>query len=496
MEISHKIINVSGQDRIYIYVTVEDIYEFGKENFGNGKDTNFLKNIREYAKTNFKEFSKAAVVIVINGVTIGTLTLSALMPKYNENRTVNQNAGGVEIYEEQKDINIYNEEKADINKENTHEDNKEVEEKENIKKEDVVNKVVAGTATITATTNKNTNKTSSSTNKVTMSNSQSNTVNKTNTTTSNKVTSNTTTKPTTTTNNAKPTTSNTSINNTTTKTEEKTETTTKVETVTSGRTIRFNNNGVISNIDLEEYIIGVVAAEMPAAFNTEALKAQAVVARTYAMKKALAGITLVNSTSHQVYNSVSQMKAKWGSSFNTYYAKIKNAVTATKGQVLKYNGNYIEALYYAVSNGKSELPKYVWSSSEPYLQAVSSNWDKDISAGKYSITMTYAKLSQKLGVTVDINTEITVISTTEGDRVAEIKIGEKTFTGVKVRSLLGLRSADFEIVKTDVGVTITTHGFGHGVGMSQYGANGAAKEGYTYRKILNHYYPSAVLTTI
>ena len=91
----------------------------------------------------------------------------------------------------------------------------------------------------------------------------------------------------------------------------------------------------------------------------------------------------------------------------------------------------------------------MWSNSYPYLQAVSSSWDENISAGKYSITITYAKLSQKLGVTVDANTEITVLSRTEGDRVAEIKIGEKTFDGVKVRSLLGLRYADFEIVKTE-----------------------------------------------
>lgn len=487
MKISHRIIDVSGENRIYIYVTVEDIYEFGKENFGNGKDTNFLKNIREYVKNNFKELGKAAVVIVINGVAIGTLTLSALMPKYDENKKLNQNASKVEIYQEQKDINIYGEEKTEINKDNNQEVKEKAEENENNKKDDAVNKVGVVTSAATTTTNKNTNKTNSNTNKVTTSKPQSTTSNKTNTTT---------TKPTTTTNNTKPTTSNTATNNDTTKTEEKSEDSTKVETVTSGRTIKFNNNGVISNIDLEEYIIGVVAAEMPASFNIEALKAQAVVARTYAMKKSSAGITLVNSTSHQVYNSVDQMKAKWGSSFNTYYAKIKNAVIATKGKVLKYNGTYIEALYYAISNGKSELPKYVWSSNYPYLQAVSSSWDENISAGKYSVTMTYAKLSQKLGVTVDVNTEITVVSRTEGDRIGEIKIGDKTFTGVKIRSLLGLRSADFEFVKTDTVVKITTHGFGHGVGMSQYGANGAAKAGYTYKQILNHYYPSAILTTI
>lgn len=344
---------------------------------------------------------------------------------------------------------------------------------EQAKKDDVENKVNKDTSKNTTTSTKKPSSTAS--NKVTN-------VTKSQSTTSTKPKPQTT-KPATTTQNSTP-----SI----TKPKEET----KEETVTSGKTIKFNNNGVISNIDLEEYVIGVVAAEMPASFNIEALKAQAIVARTYAMKKADAGVTLVNSTSHQVYNSVNQMKAKWGSSFNTYYTKIKNAVNSTKGQVLKYNGKYIEALYYAVSNGKSELPKYVWSSSYPYLQAVSSNWDKDISAGKYSVNMTYDKLSQKLGITVDVNTEITVVSKTEGDRVENITIGGKTFTGVKIRSLLGLRSADFDIIKKESGVTINTRGFGHGVGMSQYGANGAAKAGYTYKQILNHYYPSAVLTNI
>ena len=304
----------------------------------------------------------------------------------------------------------------------------------------------------------------------------------TSTTTNNTKPSNTTSKPNTTTNNTSTTKPSTSNNQT--------------QTVTSGRTIKFNNGGIVSNIDLEEYVIGVVAAEMPAAFHSEALKAQAVVARTYAMKKASKGITLVNSTSHQVYNSVEQMKAKWGSSYATYYNKIKNAVNATKGQVLKYNGEYIEALYFSMSNGKTELPTYVWSTNYPYLQVVSSLWDENISAATYTVTMTYKKLSSKLGIAVDENSEIKVLSRTAGDRVNEVSIAGKSFSGVKVRSLLGLRSADFEITKIGSGVKIITKGFGHGVGMSQYGANGAAKEGYSYKQILNHYYSGASLVSI
>lgn len=260
--------------------------------------------------------------------------------------------------------------------------------------------------------------------------------------------------------------------------------------------VKMTKTGEVVTMDIDEYLKGVVPAEMPPSYNMEALKAQAVVARTYAMKKASKGITLVNSTSHQVYNSVEQMKVKWGSSYSTYYNKIKNAVNDTKGKVLKYNGEYIEALYFSMSNGKTELPTYVWSTNYPYLQVVSSSWDENISAAKYTVTMSYKELSNKLGVTVDNNSEIKVLSKTAGDRVNEVSIAGKTFSGVKVRSLLGLRSADFEITKTSSGVKIITKGFGHGVGMSQYGANGAAKVGYTYKQILSHYYPTAVLSNI
>ena len=493
MKISHKITNVSGEDIIYIYVTVEDIYEFGKENLGKGENTNFLTKLREYITNNIESTKKAAAIIVINGVVVGSLTLAALYPVSKSENSQENNISQVQVYnednnglkdEQSKNGEVTNQETTsieDIKKEETKTDTSIPAKVESSKNS--VNKSTNSQKTNTTVSNKgtNTNKTTGTTTtaKKTTSNNVASTTNQS----TNKVTT-TTTKPT------------TSTTNTTTKPSTSTETNSNTTTVSSGTKIRFNNNGVITNIDLEEYVIGVVAAEMPAAFHSEALKAQAVVARTYAMKKASKGITLVNSTSHQVYNTVEQMKAKWGSSYSTYYNKIKNAVSATKGKVLKYNGEYIEALYFSMSNGKTELPTYVWSTNYPYLQVVSSSWDENISAAKYTVTMTYAKLSSKLGVTVDENSEIKVLSKTAGDRINEISIAGKTFTGVKVRSLLGLRSADFEITKTSSGVSITTKGFGHGVGMSQYGANGAAKAGYTYKQILNHYYSGASLVNI
>lgn len=469
MKISHKITNISGEDVVYIYVTVEDIYEFGKENLGKGDNTDFLTKLREYIKNNLGNVKKTAAIIVINGVIVGSLTLTAIYPGKETAKTNNE--AYVEVYEE----SVKDAKEEEKNIEENSENSKEQEEN---KKEENVDKKAESKYESSKNTNKTTNK---STGKV---------ANKTSTTVSNKTANNnkvsaSTTKP-----------STTAKQNTTTATTKPATDKSETQKEASGITINFNNGGVVSKIDLEEYVIGVVAAEMPASFHIEALKAQAVLARTYAMKKASKGITLINSTSHQVYSSISEMKSKWGSSYTTYYNKIKDAVNATKGKVLKYNGGYIEALYFSISNGKTEQPSYVWSTDYPYLQAVSSSWDEGLSAAKHTITMSYEKISTKLGVKVDKTTEIKILSRTAGERVNEISIAGKTFTGVKIRSVLGLRSADFNIKQTDGGVTITTIGFGHGVGMSQYGANGAAKAGYTYKQILTHYFSGTSLVNL
>ena len=492
MKISHKILNVNNNQTIYLYITVEDIYEFGKDNLGKGENSNLLTKLREYIANNLSELKKAGVVIVINGIVIGTVTLAALYPKAAINKeNINNNqvkpyTNEVVIYEqtENKKDEIIEETKAEnkvvVESKKEEKEEKKEQKKENSSKENVIKKETTkkNNTNVNKTTSKNkVNNTTSNKNTKPSSNPTVNT-SKTTTSTTNKTnTNNTTSKPNTNNNN--------NTNNNTTNT-----------TVVSCKTIKFNNNGVTTNIDLEEYVIGVVAAEMPAAFSGEALKAQAVVARTYAMNKSSKGVTLINSTSHQVYNTTAQMKAKWGSSYSTYYNKIKSAVNATKGQVLKYNGQYIDALYYAISNGSSELPIYVWNKNYPYLQAVSSNWDKDISAGSYTVKIEYSKMSSKLKNNIDENTAIQILSKTAGNRVDKIKIGEKTYTGVEVRTALGLRSTDFVIEQNKDYVVVKTKGFGHGVGMSQYGANGAAKAGYTYKRILKHYYPGVSLVSI
>jgi len=257
----------------------------------------------------------------------------------------------------------------------------------------------------------------------------------------------------------------------------------------------YRSNGKVVTLSLEDYVIGVVGAEMPASFHLEALKAQAVVARTYAMNAISNGKKLTDTVSTQVYKDNSQLKSMWGNSYSTYYQKVKSAVQSTKGVVLTYQGNYIYAVYHSTSNGKTEDAKNVWDKSEPYLKSVSSTWDKNVSSYEKKITKEFTVLNKTLGLSVDKNTAISVVRNASG-RVSTITIGNKQYTGVQFRNLLGLRSADFDIIIKDRGFEITTRGYGHGVGMSQYGANEMAKNGYQYKQILNHYYTGIAYKTI
>ncbi len=232
---------------------------------------------------------------------------------------------------------------------------------------------------------------------------------------------------------------------------------------------------------------------MPASFNIEALKAQSVLARTYALKRIAANQVLTDTTSTQVYKDQSQLQTLWGSSYQTYYNKIKNAVTTTKGQSLTYNGSYIEAVYHSTSNGQTEDAQTVWGNSYPYLISVDSHWDLQASSYLRETPKDFNIISSILGIPFNEITSIEVLSRTSGNRINQIKIGDVIYSGVQLRNLLGLRSADFDIVITNGIATFVTRGYGHGVGMSQYGANGMANEGYSYQQILSHYYPNTTL---
>lgn len=256
----------------------------------------------------------------------------------------------------------------------------------------------------------------------------------------------------------------------------------------------YRLNGSVIKLNMTDYLIGVVSSEMPASFNLEALKAQSVLARTYALKAKQTERKLTDTVSTQSYIDIDQMKNKWGNSFNTYYNKIKNAVENTNGEYLSYNGNYIEALYHSTNNGKTESSLDVFGNYYPYLISVSSEYDKNASSYLRTINMPIDTISNKLGLNLNNDSVISILSYTDGGNIKEININGNNFSGKKVRELLGLRSTDFDISISDNNANITTRGYGHGVGMSQYGANGMANAGYSYKDILSHYYPGTTLT--
>lgn len=250
----------------------------------------------------------------------------------------------------------------------------------------------------------------------------------------------------------------------------------------------YRSNGTVLNIELEEYLIGVVAAEMPASFNIEALKAQSIAARTYTLKSIENNKKLTDSISTQAYKDNSELLTMWGNDFDKYYEKVKSAVSSTEGIVIKYNGNLIDAVYHSTSNGFTESALNVWGNDIPYLQIVSSEWDLNASSYLRTTQKEFNIINDILGISLNDLSEITILEKDESNRIKSIKIDDQIFSGIELRTLLGLRSTDIEFEIKDNSIIFTTRGYGHGVGMSQYGANGMAKEGYTYDQILKHYY--------
>lgn len=248
----------------------------------------------------------------------------------------------------------------------------------------------------------------------------------------------------------------------------------------------YRSNGQILNLTINEYLIGAVAGEMPASFNIEALKAQAVVSRTYLLKRIKNNNIIIDSTMQQVYKDNNELKNMWKNDFDKYYSKIKKAVLDTDKIAIYYNGDYIDALYHSTSNGYTLNSENVWSNAIPYLKSVENKWDLNASSYLKNTNKDIAYVLSLFGID-DIN-KIQIVSRDDTNHVKEIKVGDKIYKGTTFRSLLKLRSTDFDIMVNDNSVVFITRGFGHGVGMSQYGANGMANEGYNYIDILNHYY--------
>ena len=255
-------------------------------------------------------------------------------------------------------------------------------------------------------------------------------------------------------------------------------------------TMSFWQDGKIREMDMEEYLTGVVLAEMPASFETEALKAQSVVARTYTLKVMATGAkhggaVCGDSACCQAYIDPADYT---GGEANR--EKVRSAVLSTAGQVLTYEGNLIEATYFSCSGGSTEDAVAVWGTDYPYLRATDSPGEEGSAHYTDTVTFTAAEFAEKLGIS---KVTLGTATYTAGGGIHTISIGGKEFKGTEVRTLLSLRSTAFTISVQGETVTITTKGFGHRVGMSQYGADAMALEGKRYDEILAHYYQGTAL---
>ncbi|MBQ8834959.1 MAG: stage II sporulation protein D [Oscillospiraceae bacterium] len=254
------------------------------------------------------------------------------------------------------------------------------------------------------------------------------------------------------------------------------------------------SDGSTREMDMDDYLVRVVLAEMPASFETEALKAQAVVARTYTRRayttggKHGDGSICTDPACCQAYITEADYLAKGGTEESI--EKIKAAVAASSGYVLTYEGALIEATYFSCSGGRTEDAAAVWGTDYPYLQSVESPGEEN--AAHYTDTISYdaERLEALLGLD---SSRLGAVTYTEGGGVDTIVIGGTEFKGTELRRLLGLRSTAFTLTREGDTITITTKGYGHRVGMSQYGADAMAVSGSSFEEILAYYYQGTQL---
>ncbi|WP_226376819.1 stage II sporulation protein D [Oceanobacillus halotolerans] len=266
-----------------------------------------------------------------------------------------------------------------------------------------------------------------------------------------------------------------------------------------------NESEEVEDIPLENYVARVVASEMPAEFELEALKAQSLAARTYIINHMIhqgAGgntedVYVTDTVKHQVYKDEAELRQQWGNDYHWKMNKINEAVVATKGEILTYDNTTITPAFFSTSNGYTENSEDYWESELPYLRSVESPWDEDSPKFLDQKVFTIEEVEQLLAIDLPDRENVSVeISRTESDRVHELTIAGNTFSGRDIREDLGLQSSDFTIEQKNNHLIFKTEGFGHGIGMSQYGANGMAKEGKDYREIVQYYYQGVEISEV
>lgn len=262
-------------------------------------------------------------------------------------------------------------------------------------------------------------------------------------------------------------------------------------------------------ICVEDYLVGVVAAESPASFEPEALKAQAVAARSFMQYCMEQGAHHEDAdmcsdfSCCQAWLSDDELKARWGDKYEKYAKKIRDAVNSTDGEYICYDGKAALAVFHSSSDGKTEASGEIWGEL-PYLKSVDTpetaedvpNFVSSVSMSELDFRDTILYLKPEADMTGDADSWVQDISLDDAGRVKTAVIGGISFTGQELRQLFSLRSAAFALSHNDGMFNFTVAGYGHGVGMSQYGANVLAKQGMDYREILSHYYPGTSLSCL
>ena len=255
------------------------------------------------------------------------------------------------------------------------------------------------------------------------------------------------------------------------------------------------------DMNFRDYIIGVVAAEMPVEFHEQALSAGACAAATLARlrmqggadKKLKGAVISTDPKTHQAYMTKEEMAEKWEGDSDAYYEKLCAAVDKAIEYSITYDGELIVPAYHAISPGRTESAENVWGGNVPYLVSVESPGDS--LCGKYlsTLTLTFDEFSSAMenqGAVLqeDITLWTGKAEYTDSGTLTAITIGGKVFSGAELREIFSLRSNAVTLSMTKDGVTFTVRGYGHGVGMSQYGADYLAKKGFTWQEIIHHYY--------
>ena len=272
-----------------------------------------------------------------------------------------------------------------------------------------------------------------------------------------------------------------------------------------------SKSGEIEEVNLDEYLCNVVSAEMPASFELEALKAQAIVARTYTIYKISNGSKheradiCDNSTCCQAWISKEDRFARWEETDrDSNWNKITTAVNSTIGKIIIYNGKPINAFFHSNSGGTTEIPINVWGGSEyPYLKVVETSGEEEYTQYHSEVILSKEDLINKMKekysdfeINFEESNSIQISEITEGNRVRTLKIGNKNISGVEARSIFSLKSTNFLVTQDGDSIKFEVIGYGHGVGMSQTGADSLAKQGKNYDEIIKHFYVGVEIINI